>query len=96
MVEQGVLTWFEQLLGRVPELIFPNRTNGRDSVWTELFTEMEVALEGVFPQSHAVLRRWKEARVLEAEGVKKDFTPDLEKPQNDLIAIFRTAHRLLH
>jgi hypothetical protein len=56
---------------------------------------MEVALESVFPPSHAVLRRWKDARTLEAEGVKKNFTPDLEKPQHDLIAIFRTAHRLL-
>lgn len=60
MVEQGLLTWFEQIAERITQV----RNSRADAdEWSELWTEMQTALESIFPSSHAVRKRWEDPRL---------------------------------
>jgi hypothetical protein len=90
MDEKSLLTWFEQINGRVSEVIYPTRPENH-SAWTDLFTEMQTALESVFPPSHTVLREWEEAMSCESQAVQ--ISPELHdrdlilQLQDDLLEI---------
>jgi hypothetical protein len=93
MDEQSLLTWFEQMEGRVSQTFTPG--THQYAMRTALLTEMQTALESVFPPSHTVLRRWEDVRSRESQALQNDHGSRLEFAQDELIAIFRVAHRLL-
>lgn len=94
MDENGLLIWFEEIDGRVNELLYPNRTHDHGS-WTDLFTNMETALENIFRPSQPVLRNWNDTMSRERQALQDDHAGKLQMAQDDLIAIFRRAHHLL-
>jgi len=77
MDEKSLLTWFEQIDEHITQTI--NSRTGESDAWPALLTEMQTALESVFPPSHTVLKRWENPRSRE----------------KDWIGTFRAAHRLL-
>lgn len=91
MDEQSLLTWFEQLDKRVSQTFVPRTYQFAERA--ALLTEIQTALESVFPPSHAVLRNWEGTRA--RETLQRDHTTNLAFAQDELIAIFRMAHRLL-
>jgi len=93
MDEQRLLTWFEQIEGRISQTFIPG--THQYAMRTALLTEMQTALESVFPPSHTVLRRWEDVRSRESQALQNDHGSRLEFAQDELIAIFRVAHRLL-
>jgi hypothetical protein len=91
MDEQSLLTWFEQIDERISQTFIPKTYQFAERA--ALLVEVQTALESVFPPSHAVLRNWESARSHEA--LQRDHTTNLAFAQDELIAIFRMAHRLL-
>ena len=97
MNDQSLLIWFEQIVNRLIDFCSSPPT-GND-VWAALFAEMQTDLESIFPQSHAVLRRWEDA-LSRVKHTKKDaLGVHLQTPEryvsDELIGIFKAAHRLL-
>jgi hypothetical protein len=93
MDEQRLLTWFEQIDERVSQAFTPG--THQYAVRAGLLTEMQTALESVFPPSHTVFRRWEDARSRESQALQSERASMLDFAQDELIAIFRVAHRLL-
>ena len=93
MDEQSLLTWFEQIEERVSQTFIPRTYQFAERA--ALLAEMQIALERAFPPSHSVLRSWENARSRESQALQSDHTSKLEFAQDELIAIFRMAHRLL-
>ena len=93
MDEQSSLTWFEQIEERISQVFTPGTYQFAERA--ALLTEMQTALDSVFLPSHSVLRGWEGARSRETHALQSDRTSKLEFAQDELIAIFRMAHRLL-
>jgi hypothetical protein len=92
--ETATREWYEQLLKRATDLRAANSSEPR--AWATVFSEMHVALESVFPSSHAILRRWEDARL---HGEKKVRGPNTELPERwvaeEIIGLFEAAHSLI-
>jgi hypothetical protein len=93
MDEQSLLTWLEQIDKRISQVFI--RGTHQYAVRAAVLTEMQTALESVFPPSHAVLRRWEDVRSRESQALQSDFGGALDFVQDELVEIFRVAHRLL-
>jgi hypothetical protein len=93
MDEQSVLTWFKQIDERIFQVFTPG--THQYAVRAAVRTEMQTALESVLPPSHAVLRRWEDARSRASQALQSDFGGRLDFVQAELVEIFRVAHRLL-
>ena len=91
MDAQSLLAWFEQIDERISQTFTP--TTYQFAERAALLVEMKTVLESVFLPWHAVLRNWEDARSREA--LQRDHTTNLAFAQDELIAIFRMAHRLL-
>ena len=94
MDENSLLTWFEQIGRRIID--FRASPTGENDAWASLFTEMQTALESIFPQSHPVLRRWEDAlsRGKQSQRGNRLQTPEKYVSQ-ELMGTFEAAHRLL-
>jgi hypothetical protein len=94
VTESEVLGWFEELEKRAQELRV-SRT-GEHDVWAAVFAELHTALESVFPPSHAVLRRWDEAR---KRALQVILGNNVETPEiwvkGELLGIFQAAGKIL-
>jgi len=93
MDEQSLLAWFEQIDVRISQAFTPG--THQYAVRAAVLTEMQTALESVFPPAHAVLRRWEDARSRESQALQSDHGGKLDFVQDELVEIFRMAHRLL-
>jgi hypothetical protein len=94
MDEQSLLTWFDQIDERISQVFTPG--THQYAVRAAVLTEMQTALESVFPPSHTVLRRWEDARSRESQALQSDFGGRLDFVQDELVEMFRMAHRLLN
>jgi hypothetical protein len=94
MDEKSLLAWFDQIGTRIT--IFRTSPTGEHDAWASLFTEMQTALESIFPQSHPVLRRWEDAL---SRGKQSQRGNHLQTPEKyvskELMGTFEAAHRLL-
>jgi hypothetical protein len=92
--ETAILEWYGQLLKRATDLRAAGGAEPR--AWATVFSEMHVALESVFPSSHAILRRWQDARL---HGEKKIRGHDTELPErwvaDEIIGLFEAASNLV-
>jgi hypothetical protein len=93
MDEQSLLTWFQQIDERIFQVFI--RGTHQYALRAGVLTEMQTALESVFLPSDAVRRRWEDARSRESQAFQRDFAGALDFVQDELVEIFRVAHRLL-
>lgn len=94
MDEKSLLGWFEQMGRRITD--FRASPTSENDAWAALFTEMQTALESIFPLSHPVLRRWEDALARGKRALKGNQVQSPEKyVSRELMGIFEAAHRLL-
>jgi predicted nucleotide-binding protein len=93
MDEQSLLTWFQQIDERISQVFI--RGTHQYALRAAVLTEMQTALESVFPPSHAVRKRWEDARSRECQALQRDFAGALDFVQDELVEIFRVSYSLL-